>query len=153
VALLVYGKTRQQPPATPATEPPASGDDPILAALESATPKQIRDMAQAIALAEGFGLPGAKPTRYHNPGDLTDSAGNIREFPDDTSGWRALYHQLGIITTGQSTVYDLEDDTIRSMGQKWTATEQDAWINNVVRGLRQLGYNVTQYTQLSDVLT
>jgi hypothetical protein len=150
VALLVYGRKRtEQPPDEPA---PAVGDDPILAALESSTPKGIRDFAQAIALAEGFGIPGAKPTRLHNPGDLVDSAGNIREFPDDTTGWRALYHQLGIIVNGTSLVYDLEDDTIRSMAQKWTATEADAWTNNVVRGLTQLGYNVSQYTPLSAVL-
>lgn len=60
----------------------------------------ISRLAAAIANQEGFGAPGARPTRNHNPGDLrnwpgypTDSGG-FSIFPDDETGWAKLREDL-----------------------------------------------------------
>ena len=147
-AALVYWWQKRQPGAAPV---PVLGPDPI---EESTRPADVsagmQALAQAIALAEGFGVPGAMPTRYHNPGDLTQN-GSIAQFPDDMAGWNALYKQLGFIVSERSRVYEL-DDTLSAMGRKWTATEQDAWTANVVNGLQQKGYNVTESTTLREIL-
>lgn len=57
-------------------------------------------LAQLIAREEGFGIPGAKPTRDHNPGDLEHAPGiyawdgQIGIERDDDSGWADLERQL-----------------------------------------------------------
>ncbi len=62
-----------------------------------------RKIAQAIARLEGYGLEGAIPTDYHNPGDLENwpgypvgSRGNgqITKFPDVGTGWAALVSDI-----------------------------------------------------------
>lgn len=62
------------------------------------------DLANAIAQAEGFGVPGAIPTRNNNPGDLK-SGGAIAVYPDSTAGFTALQTQLDIIAQGKSKFY------------------------------------------------
>jgi hypothetical protein len=71
--------------------------------------------ANAIAQFEGFNSPGSRPARNHNPGDLkfasqtgaggTDSLG-FAIFPDDATGWQALYRQL------QKYVSDYPNDSL-----------------------------------------
>lgn len=60
-------------------------------------------LARGIAQMEGFGIPGAKPTRDNNPGDLRHSphSSHDGEGPDDigvidtvVDGWDDLEHQL-----------------------------------------------------------
>jgi len=61
---------------------------------------QLDNFSQAIATLEGFGIPGARPTRDNNPGDLKfgpgmtgrDEAGSggIAVFADVGDGWDAL---------------------------------------------------------------
>lgn len=59
-------------------------------------------LAQLIARREGFGIPGTKPTRDHNPGDLEHAPhvnawdGQIGIEPDDDDGWNDLERQLGL---------------------------------------------------------
>lgn len=59
-------------------------------------------LAQLIARREGFGKPGTKPTRDHNPGDLEHAPhvgawdGKIGIEPDDDDGWEDLERQLGL---------------------------------------------------------
>jgi hypothetical protein len=118
----------------------AAGDD----SADSGGPVTvtIQQLAQAIARAEGFGVPGAIPTVAHNPGDLVipgwegDTLGSagISVLPDDNTGWARLYHQLQLIVDGRSHVYSL-DDSISDMASKWTTTEQEAWANNVAAAL------------------
>lgn len=53
-------------------------------------------MSKAIGQMEGFNRPGTIAARHHNPGNLrgwpgVQSAGGYAEFPDDASGWAALY--------------------------------------------------------------
>jgi hypothetical protein len=108
----------------------------------------LLQLAQAIATAEGFWdqnqniLQGNIPARAHNPGDLIipgwagAKLGNqgISVFSSDAEGWSRLYHQLQIIVDGQSRVYSL-DDTIESMGRKWTSTDQNNWSTIVAEQL------------------
>ena len=99
----------------------------------------IAQLAQAIATAEGFGLPGAVPTRAHNPGDLVlgdkglgvaNSAG-VTIFPNDAAGWSALYFELNLIFTGQSSSFDTSM-TFAQFAQKWTGGDNfNAWASNV----------------------
>jgi hypothetical protein len=59
--------------------------------------------ADAIAQFEGFNSPGSRPARDHNPGDLKfagqrgavgQDPGGFAVFPDDITGFQALYNQL-----------------------------------------------------------
>ncbi len=107
--------------------------------------------AESIAVAEGYGLPGAIPTVRNNPGDLKLSGGVITTFPTIDAGWEALYHQLELIRDGESAYYNTAM-TIREMANVWTTTQQDAWAGNVVRAMNNRGFSVTLSTRLSDIL-
>jgi hypothetical protein len=60
-------------------------------------------LARLVSKEEGFGVPGALPTRNHNPGDLRHAPGETHDpdapdaigcFDDDADGWAALERQL-----------------------------------------------------------
>jgi hypothetical protein len=60
-------------------------------------------LAELIAKEEGYGIPGALPTRNNNPGDLrhsphsfhsTDAPDGIGQIPNATEGWADLERQL-----------------------------------------------------------
>jgi hypothetical protein len=113
----------------------------------------IQNFADAIETAEGFGIAGAIPTLAKNPGDLVipgwtgpTLGQGISVFSTETEGRARLIHQLQIIIDGTSRVYSL-DDTIQSMAQKWTRTNQTAWAN-IVAGVLQ----VPASTTLRDIL-
>ncbi len=115
---------------------------------------KILEFAQAIAKAEGFGVPGAVPTKAHNPGDLVIPGwlgqilgAGISVFETDEEGWGHLYHELGMIFVGSSHVYNL-DMTILDMAKKWTMTDQVSWADNVAS---HLGVSVD--TTLREVLS
>ena len=99
-------------------------------------------LANAIAKAEGYGIPGAIPTVANNPGDLKKgdvgygTINGITKYANVQDGWNALYAQLQLIVDGRSTRYKVTD-TLRKMGQVWTATvsEQGAWSKNVAAAL------------------
>ena len=65
------------------------------------TDDNISTMARAIAQQEGFGVPGARPTRNHNCGDLRGwpgypvDEGGFSIFPDDETGWAKLREDIG----------------------------------------------------------
>jgi hypothetical protein len=117
------------------------------------------DLAEAIAHAEGFGLPDAIPTKAHNPGDLVCSwltgekmgAECIHVFQDDATGWAALEHELQLISVGKSHVY-VRGMTIREMAEHWTRTQQNEWAQNVASKLTSLGRTATVDTLLKEVL-
>lgn len=120
----------------------------------------VRDLAHAIAHAEGFGLAGAIPTLANNPGDLVipnwggkrRGAAGISVFGTQQEGWLRLYHQLELITSGRSSVYTL-GMSIREMADAWTATQVDAWALNVTQALAGFGYeDVTPDTLLGKIL-
>jgi hypothetical protein len=108
--------------------------------------------AKAIAVAEGFGVPGAIPTDRHNPGDLTDGTGTIRTFATDDDGWNALYSLLARVASGTSQYYT-PTMTIAQFGSIYTATQQHAWTSNVVASLQEQGFDVDSNTPIAVVLT
>lgn len=101
-------------------------------------PEPIQRFARAIAHAEGFGIPGAIPTRAHNPGDLKipnwpgpTLGEGISVFDSDGAGWNALYKQLQAILTGRSSYYYL-DMSIAEMGAIWAGGDPGgSWARNV----------------------
>lgn len=136
----------------------ASGDDGHME-----YPIGVRHLADAIAYAEGFGRPGAIPTRANNPGDLVipgwtgESLGaqQISVFPTIEEGWRRLYRQLDLILNGQSHVYTRgADETIHSIATRWTLTESHIWASNVVFQLqsRWSYHDVTVDTRIGDLV-
>jgi len=79
---------------------------------------KVNDLATAISHAEGFGIRGTIPSRYHNPGDLkagldsTPLAGQVRigkaghiVFKDDESGKAALRVCILKMMDGSSRYY------------------------------------------------
>jgi hypothetical protein len=120
----------------------------------------VKALADAISKAEGFGIPGAVPTRAHNPGDLkipgwtgpkTGTEG-ISVFSTDEEGWTHLYQQLIRIVNGASHVYTL-DMTLQQFGDRWTDTQQGPWITNVIAELQVQGFAVDESSTLREVLT
>jgi hypothetical protein len=97
-------------------------------------------LAQAIANAEGYGVPGAIPTAANNPGDLvlgdigygTMGAG-ITVFGSSSDGWSALENQLQLISNGQSRNYS-PGMSIAQIGQVWAGGDGN-WAINVASSL------------------
>lgn len=113
----------------------------------------VSKIADAIAFAEGFYVPGSRPRRNNNPGDLErDVTGKgvgmdgpyvIYATPQD--GWDALKHQVMLMFAG-SHVYQ-PSMTIAEMASHYTSTEAGPWSLNVAR---RLGVPVT--TQLDQIV-
>src|ERR1700761_5117234 len=86
-------------------------------------------LAQAIAKAEGFGVPGALPTRCHNPGDLevgdvgygTDNLKTI--FANDQAGWTALEHECDLVLNGLSHAGYKVSDTFLQFASRYTGND------------------------------
>lgn len=103
----------------------------------------MKQFAQAIGVAEGFGVAGAVPTRANNPGDLklgdvghgVTGAEGITIFADESEGWDRLYRQLSLIRDRKSANYT-PDFTIAQMAAKWTGTQKGEWAANVAKYLR-----------------
>ncbi len=103
--------------------------------VEPALLTGIGQIAHAIAVAEGYFAPGSLPLRYNNPGDIEDATGSKIQFPTAEAGWARLYHQIELIVSGRSRVYDRQM-TLAEIAQKWTGGDQArAWANNVARVL------------------
>lgn len=101
----------------------------------------VNALARAIAHAEGFYVPGARPARDHNPGDLSDSYlsvgkdGPLSIYPDDQAGWDALTFKLDNILQGRSNVYS-PDMAIIDFAVTWTGGDNpSAWAANVAAKL------------------
>jgi len=107
---------------------------------------KVHQLAVAISQAEGFGVKGAVPTRYHNPGDIRTfrpgvhypgQVGINRQsyviFRNDKAGFAALENNLRMIVTGQSSYYGA-DMTINRMARLY-ATKWRIWAKNVAKNL------------------
>lgn len=70
------------------------------------TDPKIISVAEAIAKAEGFGIPGAIPTVRDNPGDI-EEAGVVKTFENVAQGQSALYAQITKVVNGTSKYYRL----------------------------------------------
>ena len=117
-------------------------------------PAGLLAFAEAIAFAEGYGVPGAIPTLRNKPGELKQpsSGGGITTFATPAEGWEALYNQLDLIRTGRSAYYQ-PTMTIAQVANVWTATEQTAWLSNVLASLDRQGYEVGSQTRIGAVLS
>jgi hypothetical protein len=90
------------------------------------TADPIRAIASAIAIEEGFYVPGAKPQRLNNPGDLRAAPwllsqvieGGYVHFASVAQGIAGLYHQVALdVARGM---------TLRQLISKWAPpTEND----------------------------
>jgi hypothetical protein len=106
---------------------------------------RVEALAQAIAKAEGFGVKGTIPTRYHNPGDIRTRKGihypgqvGINKhgyviFKNDAAGFAALKNLLLKMALGQSRFYDT-DMTILKVAKVY-ATGWRTWSKNVSKNL------------------
>jgi hypothetical protein len=123
----------------------------IMASRVKATSPGVQVFAEAIAAAEGYGVPGAIPTVRNNPGDLKLSGGVITTFATPSEGWAALYRQIELMRDGRSAYYS-PTMTLADVSRVWTATEQSAWLSNVIHAMRVRGYDVSPLSVLRDIL-
>jgi hypothetical protein len=103
--------------------------------------KPLSDFARAIGVAEGYGKPGARPTRNNNPGDMifappasnytSKSDGRYAVFDNPQDGWQALEDELDFIRRGVSAHYKV---TMTFFQMANVYAEGDAnWAVNVAR--------------------
>jgi len=112
----------------------------------------IAKIADAIAFAEGFQVPGSRPRRNNNPGDLerdlTGKAigrdGSYVVYATVQDGWAALERQVRLMFGG-SRIYK-PSMTIREVAKHYTATDPNTWALNVAGHL-----GVTVSTKLQEV--
>jgi hypothetical protein len=114
----------------------------------------VEKLANGIALAEGYFIPGSRPSRDNNPGDLTiDTIGRaigkdgiyvVYATPQD--GMDALRQQVRLMFGG-SHIYN-PSMTIQEVAGHYTTTDVDAWAVNVATAA-----GVTTDTRLSDIPT
>jgi hypothetical protein len=106
-------------------------------------------VAQAIATAEGYDAPGERdghslPHWLNNPGSLKKPALGAENlptwkdtglivFPTEQMGWDALKHQVQLMLTGDSSVYD-SSDSILDVAKKYADGDLN-WGKNVARKL------------------
>lgn len=146
-AYFIYKSMKKSIPSTGYVFPNGFADTPNWWDADDGSDTSENKMTKlmvAIAKAEGFGIPGAIPTRANNPGDLTRSLGydttgetlgsaGIVIFVDVPNGWAALEEQLSLIKNGDS-IHKLTD-TLLQFAQGYTTTEQDNWANNVSQAI------------------
>ena len=104
---------------------------------------RLARLTAAIGAAEGFGIRGTLPSRYHNPGDLkgrpeTFGAARVGKgghliFRTDAEGQAALRQQLELVLAGRSKYYTL-DMTIDRMARRYAANWQN-WARYVSKEL------------------
>lgn len=109
--------------------------------VSSAVEARVEALGHAIAKAEGFGIPGALPTRAKNPGDmkLGDVGNGLLTgktiFSTAQDGWNALFNQIKLIISGNSNYYSV-DDTFEQMAATWTGNDSPgSWANTVTAEL------------------
>lgn len=75
------------------------------ALTNAAFPQYVLDFSAAIETAEGFTVPGSKPQRQNNPGDIA-GPGGILSFPTLQDGLNALYNQVAMMFNNTSRYYN-----------------------------------------------
>lgn len=128
--------------------------------LDSAVPAdRIQRFAEAIAAAEGFFVPGSRPARNHNPGNLTLDIGGNSAVPigndgrfvvyaSDHDGWEDLRAQINLALSGGSSIYT-PDMSVLEFAKHWTPDPAGApltWATNVAS---KLGVSIS--TPISEV--
>jgi len=106
-------------------------------------------LSQAIATAEGYYAPGERdghslPHWLNNPGSLKKPALGAESlptwkdtglivFPTERMGWDALKHQVELMVTGKSSIYD-PSDSILDVAKKYADGDPN-WGKNIARML------------------
>ncbi len=113
----------------------------------------IPRLAELIAAEEGYGIPGALPTRDHNPGDLrhsphsfhsSDAPDAIGEIDTPVDGWNDLVRQLALYA-GRAPAM-----TLAQAIYDWAPPSENnsaAYLAYIVKGL-----GVSSDTPLTDAL-
>ena len=109
-------------------------------------------IADAIAFAEGYYVPGSRPRRNNNPGDLERDLtgkgagwdGPYVVYPTAQDGWDALERQVGLMFRG-SRIYK-PSMTLAEVAVRYTATSPASWARAVAE---RLGVSVE--TRLEDL--
>lgn len=99
-------------------------------------------IAEAIATAEGFYVPGSRPARNHNPGDMTEDLigratgrdGAFVVYETDADGWQNLYAQINLWFDGRSS-HANADSTLADISGFYTADNQQSWLQTVAQKL------------------
>lgn len=107
-----------------------------------ADPVRVARIADAIAYAEGAQIPGSRPYRNNNPGDLTvdlngkgvGTDGPFIVYRSMSDGMDALKKQVTLMLTNQSKIYN-RDMTIQEVANNYTSTQQLDWARNVATRL------------------
>lgn len=102
----------------------------------------VQKIAKAIAFAEGFYSTGSRPSRDHNPGDMTQDLigksvghdGPFVMYASDDDGWANLYTQIQQWLDGSSN-HASSESTISDLASFYTTTDQAAWATNVANQL------------------
>lgn len=112
-------------------------------------------VCQAVALAEGYNVPGSNPARLCNPGDISDGAetfgfevhsgSQITVFPDQETGWQWLRKKFQNIANGTSKTYSATESW-ESIASKY-AGDSANWLKNVTGAL-----GVSANSSLKDLL-
>ena len=145
--------------ATPYPQPSSPVPDetggPAIMPADANLQAKIEQFISAIAHAEGFGVPGAIPTVFHNPGDLGPGdtgypgefhdGSNVSKLPDDETGWGFLRRKITRAFTGESHVFSTSM-TIAEFAQEYAGDWQN-WSRNVAQYL-----GVTPDTVIADWL-
>jgi hypothetical protein len=112
----------------------------------------ISRIADAIAFAEGYFVPGSRPRRNNNPGDLERDLtgkgvawdGPYVVYSSATDGFEALEHQVRLMFGG-SHIYK-PSMTIAEVALHYTESEKNIWAQNVAFRL-----GVSTQTRLDDI--
>lgn len=112
---------------------------------DAMTPDIVRRFANAIAFAEGFQVPGSRPARNNNPGDISAN-GQVLFFQTLDDGWNALFNQVQLMFSGGSGTRYRPTMTITEVAQVY-AKDWENWSKNVARFL-----GVSPDTQLNELV-
>jgi hypothetical protein len=96
---------------------------------------RVRRIAEAIAVAEGYGKPGQIPTVRNNPGNIRSSVAPypVATYGSPEEGWNALYRQVTGMINGTSPYYPI-DATLTEVAKTYTGEAAYMnWANNVAR--------------------
>ena len=104
---------------------------------------RIWAICSAIAIAEGYGKKDSIPTKFCNPGDISDgcnifpfeihSGSKVVKFPSHEEGWTRLYNKILNASKGLSHVY-LPSMTWRAFARMY-AGNWEVWLKNVCHEL------------------
>lgn len=99
------------------------------------TSDRVKRIAQAISVAEGYGIPGAIPTVRNNPGNIRDNSlpgAPVGTYQTAEDGWNALYRQVARMLAG-SSLYP-KHWTLEEVAKRYTGEAAYMnWARNVAR--------------------